>query len=77
MSRSDANPDPAATFRDRWRRVNAAEIEELRRTPMETKLRQLAALMASCDAMGWTPKLAAEEEQVRALWIRLREAWRA
>jgi len=67
----------ARAWKRRWRLVNQAEIEELRRTPMEQKLRQLAVLMASTDEMGWTEQLAAEEEQVRKLWIRLRKAARA
>ena len=64
-------------FRDRWQRVNDAEIEELRRmTPME-KLRQLAALMASVDELGWQAKLMEEDQQVRERWNRLRKAYHA
>ena len=44
----------ARKFRARWQLVNDAEQAELRATPMEQKLVQLAALMASADAMGWT-----------------------
>jgi hypothetical protein len=35
-------------------------------------LRQLAALMASAETMGWTEALAAEEAEVRDRWNRLR-----
>ena len=62
---------------DRWKMVNAAEIAELRSTPVEVKLRQLASLMASVDAMGWREALADEVgvAEVRDRWRRLREAY--
>jgi len=40
-------PEEARDYLDRWALVQAVELEELRRTPMDTKLRQLASLMAS------------------------------
>jgi hypothetical protein len=54
--------------------VNAAERIELLKTPLDHKLRQLAALMASVQSLGWTDALAAEEAKVRARWNRLRAA---
>jgi hypothetical protein len=54
--------------------VNTAERAELRTTPLDHKFRQLAALMASVQALGWTEALAAEEAEVRARWNRLRAA---
>ena len=62
----------AAAFRDSWKTVNAAELAELRATSPEQKLRQLSALVASADALGWTKLLAAEEAGVRERWCRLR-----
>lgn len=62
----------ARAFRTRWEMVNAAEQLELRTTPLDRKLRQLAALMASVKSLGWTEALAAEEAEVRARWNRLR-----
>ena len=59
-------------FRRRWEMVNAAEQAELRATPLEDKLRQLAALMASVQSLGWTAVLAKEETEVRVRWNRLR-----
>jgi hypothetical protein len=59
----------------RWQRVNEAERDELRNTPLEVKLRQLAALMASVDQLGWREGLAAEETQARDRWKRLRRAY--
>ena len=65
--------EEAARFRERWALVRRAEIEELRSTPPEVKIRQLAALMASVREMGWDEALAAEDEEVWARWQRLRE----
>jgi len=62
----------ARKFRARWKLVNAAEQNELQSTSLDQKLRQLAALMASADAMGWTEALASEEAEVRGRWNRLR-----
>lgn len=64
----------ARAFRARWEMVNAAERIELLKTPLDHKLRQLAALMASVQPLGWTDALAAEEAEVRARWNRLRAA---
>jgi hypothetical protein len=70
MTRSEGR-----AWKKRWALANARDVEELRRTPPETKLRQLAALMASIDAMGWRESLEAEAEQVRARWRLLRKAY--
>ncbi len=67
-----------AQFREwqaRWQLVNQAEIEELRQTPAHVKLRQLAALMASVDQMGWSEALEAENAAARERWKRLRQAY--
>jgi len=64
----------ARAFRARWQAVNAAEVEELRGTPVEEKMAQLAALMASVDASGWAEALEAEDTKVRERWSRLRRA---
>ncbi|MBI3976670.1 MAG: hypothetical protein HY331_00650 [Chloroflexi bacterium] len=65
----------ALAFKARWEMVNAAEIEELRATTPEKKLRQLAAMMALAKQLGWTDALAAEEGEVRERWNRLRRAY--
>jgi hypothetical protein len=62
----------AQAFRRRWALVNAAERAELRATPLDRKLQQLAALMASVQPLGWTNALTAEDAEVRARWNRLR-----
>ncbi|MCP4592045.1 MAG: hypothetical protein GY842_15020 [bacterium] len=63
----------AEDFRRRWELVNEAEHTELRATPYDVKLRQIAALMASVRALGWHDQLASEEDQARQRWTRLRE----
>ena len=68
-------PAEARAFVERWRLVNAAERDELRATPVAVKFRQLAALMASVDQLGWSDALAEEEAEVRERWRRLREAY--
>jgi hypothetical protein len=62
----------AKAFARRWQRINEAEIEELRAATLEQKLRQLAALMASVDAMGWREALSDGVQEVRDRWRRLR-----
>lgn len=47
-----AKQHQAEVWKRRWRFVAAREIEELRNTPVEVKLAQLSALMASVDALG-------------------------
>ena len=41
---------------------------------METRLRRLAALMASAREMGWSGALDAEDDTVRKRWMALRRA---
>ena len=65
----------ARAFRKRWQAVNAAAIEELRATSMAQKFCQLAALMASASEFPWPEFPAAETDQVRDRWQRLRKAY--
>jgi hypothetical protein len=64
--------DELLAFKQRWRLVEGREIEELRAATPEHKLRQVAALMASVDVMGWREKLA-DELPVWMRWQKLRE----
>jgi transcriptional regulator with XRE-family HTH domain len=59
-------------FKRRWAAVNAAEREELGSLPVAHKFRQLAALMASAGKFGYSQARAAEENQIRKRWARLR-----
>ena len=65
----------AAGWRERWKAVEEAEREELRATPLEMKVRQLAALMAAAHELGWSEALAAKEAAVRERWMKLRKAF--
>jgi len=64
----------ARAYFKRWELVRDAEARELRRTPMETKLQQLASLMASPHVFGLEPDREAETRVVRERWARLRRA---
>ena len=70
----DITPDEARAYLKRWELMSQAEVEELRRTPMETKLRQLAALMESRHLFPPEPNREAEVSLVRERWARLRRA---
>jgi hypothetical protein len=61
-------------FKKRWAMVNAAELRELRATPLREKARQTAALMESAKRLGWIEMLDAQEEEVRDRWNALRKA---
>jgi hypothetical protein len=54
--------------------VNAAELRELRATPLAQKVRLTAALMESAKKLGWTEKRDPQEEEVRNRWNELRKA---
>jgi hypothetical protein len=65
-------PDEAQAYLARWRLFRDFEAAELQRTPMETKLRQLAALMASRDLFGPEPDRDTQVRDIRERWVRLR-----
>ena len=58
-----------------YQAVNALEIEELRSMTLEEKFEHAAALMETAQYMGWAEALAAEDADVRTLWIRLKRAY--
>ena len=61
-------------FKERWALANAAELQELRATPLTDKARQTAALMDSGRSLGWMDRKDLQEEQVRERWNALRKA---
>jgi hypothetical protein len=67
-------PEEAGAYFRRWELVRDAEARELRRTPMETKLQQLASLMASRHVVGPEPNREADTWVVRERWARVRRA---
>jgi hypothetical protein len=54
--------------------ANAAELEELRATPLTDKAHQTAALMESGRSLGWMDRKDLQEEQVWERWNALRKA---
>jgi hypothetical protein len=71
---SSITPEQAQSYIERWRLVREAEDAQLRRSSLETKLRQLAALMQARSAFGVHPERDAEIEMVRERWARIRRA---
>jgi hypothetical protein len=65
-------PDEVRAYFERWELVGEAEARELRGTPIETKLRQLAALMASRHIFPTDPDREAGIQAVRERWAHLR-----
>ena len=66
------NREELLVYKRRWQLVEEREIEELRAASPEHKLRQVAALMASMDAMGWRED-SEDDLVVWTTWQRLRE----
>jgi hypothetical protein len=64
----------AHDYLDRWKLVQDEQAAQLRRTSMDVKLQQLAALMASRDAFGTDPNRDREVLEVRERWAHLRRA---
>lgn len=67
-------PEDAQDYIQRWTLVREMETVELQRTPIETKLRQLAALMASRHLFAPEPDREMQISEVRDTWARLRQA---
>lgn len=65
----------ALTFRGRWEMVRQRLAREAARATYDEKLAQLESLMGSVDDFGWREKLGADDDRVRALWMKLRRAW--
>ena len=64
----------AQAYFKRWDLVKEIELAELRRTSMDTKLRQLSALMASRGLFGVDPERENGMQVVRDRWARLWQA---
>jgi hypothetical protein len=67
-------PAEAQAYFERWELVKEIELAELRRTSMDTKLRQLSALMASRSLFGVDPERENGMRLVRDRWARLWQA---
>jgi hypothetical protein len=67
-------PAEAQAYFKRWDLVKEIELAELRRTSMDTKLRQLSALMASRSLFGVDLEREKGVQLVRDRWTRLWQA---
>jgi hypothetical protein len=66
--------EEAQAYFERWRLVRDVEVADLRRTSIDTKLRQLAALVAARDVFGQEAEREAQVRAVRARWALIRQA---
>jgi len=64
-------PAEAQAYFNRWELVKEIELAELRGTSMDTKLRQLSALMASRSLFATDPEREHGAQLVRDRWDRL------
>jgi hypothetical protein len=71
---ADITPDQARSYFSRWDLAREMETKELQRTSIETKLQQLAALMASRHLFAPDANRETQADQVRERWARLRTA---
>jgi hypothetical protein len=71
---SSVTPKQARLYLERWDLVEAFELEQLRNTSIETKARQLSALMASRDLFGEDVDRDTGVREVRERWARIRRA---
>lgn len=67
----DVTPKTVKDYLAGLAEANAFEIEELRRTPIEVKLRQLWALMSSPDLYESETQRDASVSEIRKRWLRL------
>jgi hypothetical protein len=67
-------PAEAQAYFKRWDLVKEIELAELRHTPMDTKLGQLSALMASRSLFGVDPERESGMLLVRDRWACLWQA---
>jgi hypothetical protein len=60
-------------FVERWKRINALEIEELRRLTPNQRLRQFFALLELGRKMNWRTSTPDEIAEVRRRWKKIKE----
>lgn len=74
MSTPPMTAEQVLAWKAGWEAVNRREIEELRAADTTTKLRQLAAMMASDHLFESPADREAGVEAVRQRWIKLHRA---
>jgi hypothetical protein len=67
-------PEQAREYLNRWKLVRRKELDELRATSMETKLRQLSVLIASRGLFRDDPERESQADQLRDRRARIRKA---
>ena len=65
----------ADAYKKRWQRVESIQTQELRRTPMSLKFKQLCFLMNSFHSMPIDKRREREVKTVRCHWMILKERW--
>lgn len=70
-----ANPKSVRDYLAGLELAGAFEVEELRRTPMELKLRQIWSLMTSADLLQADTEREAGITEVGERWRRIRQAF--
>lgn len=68
--------EQAQKYLDRWKLVEEAQVQELRSSSLEIKVRQLSVLMASGDLFAKDNDRQREVDVVRERWARIRGALR-
>lgn len=64
--------EQALAFKEQWRQVAEIQLEELRSSSCEKKLKQLNVLMKWTRDFKWENKLKSDVEDVRERWIKLK-----
>jgi hypothetical protein len=68
--------EQAQNYLNRWKLVHEAEIQDLRNSSLDIKVRQLSALMVSRDLFKKDSDRENEVDVVRKRWARIRGALR-
>ena len=68
-------PEAVRAYLAGLEQASAFEIEELRRTPAELKLRQIGSLITSADLLEVSAEREAGVAEVRDRWRRIRRAF--
>ena len=64
--------ETAVEYRRRWQAIHEAEIDEIRQTPLTTKLRQLSLLIESRNLFATEPDFAPQDAEALDRWNRIR-----
>lgn len=71
---SSITSQEALNYLDRWKSVRDREVVEWRKSSMETRLRQISALISSRDLFAEDASRQVRNAEVSERWARIREA---